>query len=90
MDRIFGTVIRELREDAGLSQELAAATTGVAQSSLSQLEDGKSWPRRKTVLRICDGLGVPIEDFFLRVADQIQKTPSSAWEMADWPYERER
>lgn len=80
MDRIFGAVIRGLRERAGVTQSQAAKCSGLAQSAWSQLEDGSEWPQKRTILKICKGLNVSVGKFFLSVAEHIQALPSEVWE----------
>ena len=65
MDRIFGTVIRKIREKKHLSQSDAARFSGLSQSEWSRLEDGMSWPRKRTIVVLCKALDVTAKEFFM-------------------------
>ena len=61
----FGTVLREKRRAAGLSQRQLAEKVGVDFSYISKLENGRLPPAADdTVVRICTILGCPAEEFF--------------------------
>jgi transcriptional regulator with XRE-family HTH domain len=59
----IGTRLREIRR--GLDQTLAEVSkaTGVSISNLSKIENSQISPSFDIMKRICDGLGVTIEDF---------------------------
>lgn len=88
MDRIFGTVIRQIREKQHLSQAEAARISGVSQSVWSRLEDGTSWPRKRTIVSVCKGLEVSMQDFFLKLATHIQSLEPWGW--SEWNGDDER
>ncbi|MEY9950172.1 helix-turn-helix domain-containing protein [Kitasatospora sp. GAS1066B] len=52
----FGTVLREYRLRAGLTQEGLADRSGVSRHAISMLESGKRHPRMTTVAHIATGL----------------------------------
>ena len=58
------TVIAQLREREGWSQEVLAAKTGLRTATISNLENGKSNPRMSTLQAVADALGVHILDLF--------------------------
>ena len=71
MDRIFGTVIRQLREGCGYSQSEAARRSGLSQSQWSRLEDGTHWPSKPTIGLLCNVLRCTPREFLLDVARHI-------------------
>ena len=79
MDRIFGTVIRKIREKKHLSQSDAARFSGLSQSEWSRLEDGMSWPRKRTIVVLCKALDVTAKEFFMSIAAHIQGLEPAAW-----------
>ena len=52
--------IRELREKAGWTQEDLAQKTGLPQSHISRLENGKHSPAHATLEKIAAALGVGV------------------------------
>jgi transcriptional regulator with XRE-family HTH domain len=59
----FGTILREKRRVAGLSQRQLADRAGVDFSYISKLENGRlPSPAAETVARLAEVLGCPVED----------------------------
>jgi transcriptional regulator with XRE-family HTH domain len=59
----FGTVLKKLREEAGLSQEALAREAGLSTSTVAKLEQtgiDPSWP---TVRRLARALGISVAAF---------------------------
>jgi len=56
--------VRELREEAGVSQVGLAVAAGMDPATLNRLEMGKRSPNLKTLERLADALGVEVVDFF--------------------------
>jgi predicted ATPase/transcriptional regulator with XRE-family HTH domain len=54
----FGLLLRRHRLDAGLTQESLAERSGVAQRTIQDLERGIARPRRETIRRLIDALGL--------------------------------
>ena len=53
---IAGTVIRQLRNARGMSQELLSGLAGIARSHLSMIETGSKQPNFETLWRIAGAL----------------------------------
>ena len=49
----FGRAIKKLREDRGLTQEDVLERTGIARSTLVEIENGRQFPRGLNILRLC-------------------------------------
>jgi HTH-type transcriptional regulator, competence development regulator len=61
----FGELLREKRRLSGLSQRQLAEGAGVDFSYISKLENGRlPAPADDTVVRICEILGCPADEFF--------------------------
>jgi transcriptional regulator with XRE-family HTH domain len=56
----FAVALRELRVEAGISQEELAHRCGLHRTEISLLERGQRDPRLTTIERLAGGLGVPI------------------------------
>jgi transcriptional regulator with XRE-family HTH domain len=69
----LGQVIRELRIDAGLSQVVFAEKSGLFQTYLSRIENGKANPSLNALEVISKTLGVSIFDLFemVRLKSQV-------------------
>jgi transcriptional regulator with XRE-family HTH domain len=57
-----GAGLRAIREAQGLSQVELSKTSGLSRSSISAIERGRQEPNYLTLVRLRDGLGVPIAD----------------------------
>lgn len=55
--RRFGRVIRECREQRGLSQEALAELAGLSRSFLGEIERGAAVPSIETLQKLADALG---------------------------------
>jgi transcriptional regulator with XRE-family HTH domain len=58
----FGNLLKAWRQTRRLSQLETALNCGVSQRHLSFIESGRSRPSREMVLRLAEGLGVPMRD----------------------------
>ena len=59
---LIGKKIAALRKANRISSTLLAERAGVAQSSISNLENGQHSPSLETILKICDVLNVSLRD----------------------------
>lgn len=62
LDPSFGDILRQWRRHRALSQLALSAEAEISQRHLSFLESGRSAPSRDMVLRLADGLDVPLRD----------------------------
>ena len=67
----FGQVIRELRLEAGLSQEALSLTCGRHRTYVSLIERGKNAPTVTTLWLISEALGVALSTVVRRVEELI-------------------
>jgi len=54
-----GKVIRRLRAECKLSQEVFSGLAGVARSHLAMIESGSKQPNFETIWRIANAFGIP-------------------------------
>jgi transcriptional regulator with XRE-family HTH domain len=72
------SLLRQVRTEAGLTQEQVAKTLGRPQSFIAKYELGE---RRLDVLelrRVCEALGVTLPDFISRLEEQLSRPASSS------------
>lgn len=67
IDQALPTVMRELREARGETQEDVASGAGLTVGSFARVEQGKANPGWATVLRIADALDVSMAELGARV-----------------------
>jgi transcriptional regulator with XRE-family HTH domain len=59
----FGPRLKELREEAGLSQPQLAERSGLAKAGIANLEQGRTSPAWATVIALCKALAVTPDAF---------------------------
>lgn len=57
----LGDRVRKARECAGMKQQDLAAVTGIARTTIARIEQGKTDPRRPTILSLAFATGVDLE-----------------------------
>ena len=62
--KLIGVRIKELRKQAGLTQEQLAEQVGLDSRHLSRLEVGRHFPSLDSLERIATALGIPLAEFF--------------------------
>ena len=60
-------VLRQVREEAGLTQEAMASRLGLTQGYVSKLESGEIKPDFVRVWQFCRAAGVPLQAFVKRL-----------------------
>lgn len=63
----FGTTVKALRIQAGMSQEAFADHCGFARSYMSRIERGTANPSLDAVETLANALGVEVTDLFLSI-----------------------
>jgi transcriptional regulator with XRE-family HTH domain len=75
----LGHRVRTLREERGLTQQALARAAGIATDMVSRLENGHySSPGLRTLLRIADGMGLPVSTLLPEVQSVAHATPEGA------------
>jgi transcriptional regulator with XRE-family HTH domain len=72
--KLIGARIKELRKQAGLTQEELAEQVELDSRHLSRLEVGKHFPSLDSLERIAEALNVPMAEFFQFT---IEDTPAA-------------
>ncbi len=70
------TSLERLRRDAHLSQLELEAKSGVSQTTISAIENGRVNPGVLTLKKLADALGIPLEKLVQSSFDQIKKEES--------------
>ena len=71
----FAGRLRELREEAGLTQQELADTSGLTREGVAQIETGRNDPAWRTVVALCEALAVPCDAFLQRPASRPASGP---------------
>jgi len=72
----IGSRLRELRLAAGLSGNALAQRAGVGQSTVSEIESGRTTPSFHVLRKLCRALDITLGDFF--APDRTAREPMSA------------
>lgn len=87
---ILGLKLKNLRAERSLSLRQVAARAGLSVSYLSELEQGKKYPKPDKLLHLADALEVPYDELVsLRVTDELwplKKAVSSEF-LQEFPFE---
>jgi len=75
LNTAFADVLRQLREQAGLSQEALATKSGLDRTYISLLERGLRQPTLKTLGRLADALDIRLTALFRRLEDRLNEDP---------------
>ena len=73
-----GPAFRQLREQAGLSQEGLAFEAGLDRTYISGIERGRRNPSLKSMQRIAEQLGVTLDKVFIIALALAQERPRAA------------
>lgn len=68
----FGRIVRRRRRDLELSQEELAHYSGVSAKHIGEIERCNKDPRLGTVLKLLDALGMPEDELFDLLREQLQ------------------
>lgn len=63
-NKIICTRITTLRKERNMTLEQLAYQSGISKGGLSEIERNIKEPRAYTILKICNGLGITIAEFF--------------------------
>lgn len=67
---ITGRIIRELREQRGLTQEVLSGLAVISRSHLAEIETGHTNANVETLWRIAEALGMKLSDL-IRMVEQV-------------------
>lgn len=66
----FSRTLRRLRRERDLSQEALADRSGISAKHIGEIERANKEPGIVTVMKLCDGLELPLAEFFARVDER--------------------
>ena len=70
---ITGRIIRELREQQGLTQEVLSGLAAVSRSHLAEVETGHTNANVETLWKISEALGMRMSDLIRMVEQAIER-----------------
>ena len=70
---ITGRIIRELREQQGLTQEVLSGLAVISRSHLAELENGHTNANVETLWKISEALGMKMSDLIRMVEQTIER-----------------
>ena len=68
-----GQVIRRLRKERNLTQEIFSGLTGIARTHLTMIENGTKQPNFETIWRIANSFDIPPHLLVLYIEDIAKK-----------------
>lgn len=70
---ITGRIIRQLRQERGMSQEVLSGLAAVSRSHLAEIENGRDKANVDTLWRIAGAMEIRLSDLIRRVEDEIER-----------------
>ena len=70
---ITGRIIRKLREQRGLTQEVLSGLAAVSRSHLAEIETGHTNANLETLWRISEALGIKMSELIRMVEQTIEQ-----------------
>lgn len=70
---VTGRVIRQLRLERGMSQEILSGLAIISRSHLAEIESGKDSANVKTLWRIATGLDLRLSELIRRVEEEMER-----------------
>lgn len=67
----FGRVLRQLRKDAGLTQEQLALEAGIERNYVSLIERGINQPALRVIFKLAEALGTTPSEMLRQVESEI-------------------
>jgi transcriptional regulator with XRE-family HTH domain len=83
IEELFGNVLKQLRNEKGISQEELGFESGYHRTYISMLERGKKSPSLKTIFQLAKALDVTPSDIMYRLqvmvtSSSVKKNPSGS------------
>lgn len=69
--KAFASIVRERRNELGLSQEELAGRCVLHRTYIADIERGCRNPSLNTIILIVNGLGLSLEDFFAKMDERL-------------------
>lgn len=73
-NKAVGRVIRKIRKEKNLSQEVLSGFAGLARSHLAMIETGDKQPNFETIWRIANAVEMPVHELVKKIEDEIETT----------------
>lgn len=67
-----GNVIKNLRNDKGVSQEILSGLAGMGRSHLAMIESGKKQPNFETIWKIANALEMPVYKLVMLIEEDAK------------------
>ncbi|MBQ7161108.1 MAG: helix-turn-helix transcriptional regulator [Clostridia bacterium] len=68
-----GTVIKELRKESGLSQEVLSGLAGIARSHIAMIESGQKQPNFETIWKLAVALNIPPHKLVKKIEEEAER-----------------
>ena len=86
--KTFGSELKRLREEAGLTGVAFAELIGTSAGHISQLERGTKKPSPELAERIADAFNLKVSDMLIsndtRITETRRSLPTASWRLPPW------
>lgn len=73
-NRAVGRVVRRLRKERGLSQEVFSGLAGIARSHLAMIENSSKQPNFETIWRIANAFNMAPHELVFMIEQEIESS----------------
>ena len=73
--RVLGQIIKKLRIERGLSQDVLSGLAGIGRTHLTMIETGKKKANVETLWRIADALNLPLSHLIKLLENELSSKP---------------
>ena len=74
-NKVVGQIIRQKRQQKGMTQDLMSGFAGIARTHLTMIENGSKQPNFETIWKIAIALDMKPSELVAEIEAQISDTP---------------
>lgn len=75
--KVVGAIIKRVREEKGLSQEVVSGLADIGRTHLSAIERGTRKPTMETFFKIANAMNIDASDLLKQIESECEKSNSA-------------
>jgi len=73
---VTGKLVREMRKNKGMTQEVLSGLAGIARSRLAMIETGDKAANVETLWKIAQAFEIPLNELIRRAEEEMNRKPA--------------